>query len=104
MSIKFPDRGIQVCSVLPKGKTDLILASGANFICALATIFRAPLPERDIAVTNFVQCKCVNAFVRACVCVCMRPSGFVQAITSTFMHECLNNLTQLLSLRSRSAV
>ena len=41
MSIKYPDSGVQVGSVLPRGKTDLNLASGANFICALATTFRS---------------------------------------------------------------
>ena len=39
------------------------------------------------------------------VCACVHLSvGFVQAITSTFMHEFQNNLPQLFSLRRRSAV
>ena len=38
------------------------------------------------------------------LCVCMHPSGFVQAVTSTFMHGFQNNLAQLFSLRSRNAI
>ena len=41
---------------------------------------------RDIAVTISVRCMCVHA--------CLRPSGFVRAITSTFIHEFQNNLAQ----------
>ena len=37
-------------------------------------------------------------------CACIHPSGFVRARTSTFMHEFQNDLAQLFSLRSRSAV
>ena len=40
------------------------------------------------------------ALLRACV----RPSGFVRVITSTFMHGFQNNLTQLLFLRKGSAI
>ena len=36
----------------------------------------------DIAVTVLVRC----------VCACIRPSGFVQAITPTFMHGFQNNI------------
>ena len=40
MSIRCPDSGIQVGSVLPKGPIYWLgLASDANFICAVATIF-----------------------------------------------------------------
>ena len=43
MSIKCPDSGIQVGSVLPKGTIYWLgLASEANFICAVATIFDVP--------------------------------------------------------------
>ena len=43
MPIKCPDSGIQVSSVLPKGTIySLGLASDANFICVVATIFDAP--------------------------------------------------------------
>ena len=43
MSIKCPDSGMQVGCVLPKGNNILIgLASDANFICAVATIFDTP--------------------------------------------------------------
>ena len=35
--------------------------------------------ERDIVVTTLVRCTCVRASVR--------PSGFVRALTSTFVHE-----------------
>ena len=42
--------------------------------------------------------------VRACVHPSIHPSGFVQTITSTFMHEFQNNLAQLFSLRSSSAI
>ena len=42
MSVKYPDSGIQVGFVLPKGtKYVLGLASVANFIRAVATIFGA---------------------------------------------------------------
>ena len=44
----------------------------------------------------------VCAWVSQCVRVC--PSGFVQAITSTFIHRFQNDLAQLLSIRSRSAI
>ena len=53
--------------------------------------------ERDIVVTISVWCMCV-----CCACMCL--SGFVQAITSTFMDEFQNNLPQLLSLRNGSAI
>ena len=48
--------------------------------------------KRDIAVTILLRCMCVCA------------SGFVRAITPTFMHGFQNNLTQLMSLRRRSAI
>ena len=38
----------------------------------------------------------VTVSVRVCVCI---VSGFVQAITSIFMHEFQSNLAQLFSLR-----
>ena len=43
-------------------------------------------------------------YLHALVRACMRPSRFFWDITSTFMHGFQNNLAQLLSLRSRSAV
>ena len=49
--------------------------------------------EQDIVVTISVQCMCI-----------VRLSAFVRAITSTFMHGFQNNLAQLFSLRSRSAI
>ena len=43
--------------------------------------------------------------VCACiVCACVCPSGFVWAITSIFMNGFQNNLAQLVSLRSSSAI
>ena len=51
--------------------------------------------KRDIAVTILVRCMCVS--------VCVFPSGFVRAITPTFMHGFQNVLAQLLSLRRGSA-
>ena len=62
MFIKCPDNGIQVGPVLPEGKTDLSLASDANFIYALATTFHAPfssspLAVRETAVTTSVASK-----------------------------------------------
>ena len=42
----------------------------------------------------------VSTLVRACVLGFVHLSGFVLAITSTFMHGFQNNLAQLLSLRS----
>ena len=35
---------------------------------------------------------------------CVRPDRFVQAITCTFVHGFQNNLSQLFSLRRRSAI
>ena len=49
--------------------------------------------EQDIDVTISVQCMCI-----------VRLFAFVRAITSTFMHIFQNNLAQLFSLRSRSAI
>ena len=52
--------------------------------------------KRDIAVTKFAK-----VYVHANV----HPSiGFVQAITPTFMDGFQNYMTQLLSLRRRSAI
>ena len=51
---------------------------------------------RDIVDTSLVRCMCVHPSVR--------PSGFVRALTSTFMHEFHNSLAQLFSLSSRSAI
>ena len=49
-----------------------------------ATIFVEPAcGERDIVVTISVRCTCM-------FCSCLRPPGFVRAITSTFMHEFQN--------------
>ena len=42
--------------------------------------------------------------MRACVRGCVRPSGFDRVIIPTFMHGFQNYLTQLLSLRRRSAI
>ena len=53
--------------------------------------------EQDIIVTTLVQCMC------GCECIVL-PSRFVQAIASTFMHGFQNNLAQLLSSSSRSAI
>ena len=44
-----------------------------------------------------------NSFCKVYRCACMCSSGFVHAITSTFMHGFQNSLEQLLSLRRRSA-
>ena len=57
--------------------------------------------KRDIAVTILLRCMCVCVWM----CACIRLSGFVRAITPTFMDGFQNYLTQLLSLRrSRSAI
>ena len=44
--------------------------------------------------------------VRACMCVraSVRPSGFIRAITPSFMHEFQNYLTQVLNLKRKSAI
>ena len=55
--------------------------------------------ERDIVVTTTALCMCVH-----CECVVVHPSGFVRAITATFMHGFQNNLAQLFSLRSISVI
>ena len=51
--------------------------------------------KQDIAVTILVRLICV-------LCVC--PLRFVRAITLTFMHGFQNYLTQVVSLRRRSAI
>ena len=53
--------------------------------------------EQDIVVTTSTRYICV-------CCMCVHPSGFVWAITCTFMHGFQINLTQLFSLMSRSAI
>ena len=53
--------------------------------------------KRDIVVTIlFGVCACVRASVR--------PSGFVRAITCTFMHGFQNNFAQLLPSRRKRAI
>ena len=54
---------------------------------------------QDIVVAISVQCMCIR-----CACVCVHPSGFVQAISSIFMHGFQKKLAQLFSLSSRSAI
>ena len=51
----------------------------------------------DIAVTVLVRYMC-------CMHACLSPTGFVQAITPTFMHGFQNCLAQLFSLRSSSVI
>ena len=55
--------------------------------------------EGDIVVTIslYVRALCTRA-------LCVRPSKSVRAITYAFMHEFQNNLAQLFSLGSRSAI
>ena len=53
--------------------------------------------EQHLVVTISVRSLCVP-------CVCVYPSGFVRAITSTFMHGFQNNLAQLFSRMSKSAI
>ena len=53
--------------------------------------------EQDLVLTISDPCMCV-------CCTCVRPCRFVWAITSTFMHGFQNNLAQLFSLTSRSAI
>ena len=53
--------------------------------------------EQDIVVIISVQCMCVHWD-------CVHLSGFVLAITSTFMHEFQNNLAELYFLTNRSAI
>ena len=67
-----------------------------NF-CCVNFLLSSPLAVKgDIAVAIFVRCMCMPA--------CIRPSGFVRAITPTFMHGFQNYLAQLLFLRRRSAI
>ena len=56
--------------------------------------------ERDIVVKTSLRCICLCW----ALCVCVHPSEFVSAITCTFVHGFQNNLAQLFSLRSRSAI
>ena len=58
--------------------------------------------KQNISVTIFSKCM----YVRACACVrpFVRPSGFIRAITPTFMHGFQNYLTQFLNLRRKSAI
>ena len=52
-----------------------------------------------------VQCFPFNLDKSVSVCVlCVPPYGFVWAITSAFMHGFQNNVAQLLSFRSSSAI
>ena len=88
MSIKCPDSGIKVGSVLPKGKNDLSPASDEHFICALATMLRAPFLSSLLVVSD------TQLLPLGCICI-VRLSRFVWAITSTFMHGFQNNLAQL---------
>ena len=61
--------------------------------CYLRIIFVEPAcGERDEIVTISVRYMCV------------RPSGFVQAITCTFVHGFQNKLAQLSSSRNRRAI
>ena len=53
--------------------------------------------ERDVIVTISIRCICVRW-------ACVRPSEFVRAITSTFMHGFQKYLGQLFSLRSESTI
>ena len=46
--------------------------------CEIKTFVETACGERNI-VTISVRCMCV-------CCACVHPSGFVRAITSTFMH------------------
>ena len=54
-----------------------------------------------VSVTKLLQHQWV--YVGVCM-LCMHPSGFVGAITCTFVHGFQNNLAQLFSSRSRSAI
>ena len=72
-------------------KTPHFHCLGKNFIVDPAC------GEQSIVVTTSVRCM----FVRH---ACVHPSGFVRATTSAFMHRFQNNLAQLFSLRSRSAI
>ena len=64
----------------------------------------------DIAVTIFVRYVralvrgLVRASVRALARACVRPSGFVRVITSSFMHGFQSKLAPLLFLWMRSAI
>ena len=78
---------------------DRLMYLHLTFTTDLSNIFLEPaFSERDIVVTILVQHVCVRC---ACLCI-VHSSGFVWAITCTFMHEFQNNLAQLLSSRSKS--
>ena len=85
-------------------------SSAVNFfrISVFSSIFVEPTcSEQDIGVTIFIWCMCICVHMCACVCgvdACVPPSGFVWAITSTFMHGFQNDLAQLFSMRRRSAI
>ena len=57
---------------------------------ALAPACGSLVLVRVIVVTTAFQC--------ICMCTCLRPSRFVQTITSIFMDRCQNSLAQLSSL------
>ena len=62
--------------------------------CPSQGIFVKPTcSEQYIVVTTAVRCMCM----RPRVCVCVRPSEFVQTITSTIFDGFQNNLTQFFS-------
>ena len=52
----------------------------------------------DIVVTTSVRC------ISVCVCASVCLSKLVQAIACTFMHGFQNNVAQLFSLKSGSAI
>ena len=54
--------------------------------------------------TYFLNAVVTTSVCCLCMCVCMHPSRFFQAITFIFTDEFQNNLAQLFSLLSRSVI
>ena len=78
---------------------NIIQAPKPGYNCSL-NLFRVPLAvnETKMLQLQFGVCACV---VRV---MCAHASGFVRAITSTFMYGFQNSLAHLFSLRSRSGI
>ena len=74
MFIVCPDSGIQFSPVLPKGNTDVSLASDAKIVCVLSTIFRAHFLSPLAMSKTLVRC-----VRRASVRICLGHNFYIHA-------------------------
>ena len=77
------------------GARHVLLDFKVQFLSSLRT-----MSETWLLQFLFGICACVSS----CVCACIRPSGIFRAKIFTFMHGFQNDLEQLISVRSGSAV